>query len=197
MPSSRYRPGDRGTTDRDAGVDPFTAVVYYGGVQVLLLGLPVLWLAFLSTTAPRVGAAVLVALPVVATVIAAGRAGWLPGGWCRLSARRLGTGRGYRAFARRTAHLQATLTLAVFGGVAAGTVAGAVATVATTALLAAVGTALAGSLARGPRSARAGYYLVGLATAVAVVTRLPVLSPSAPLAVAAFAAVAAVGVATA
>lgn len=194
MPPSRYRPGDRGTTDRDAAVDPLTAIVYYGGVQVVLFGLPVLWLAFLWTT-PRVGAAVLVALPTAAVVVAAGRAGWLPGGWAPLSARRLGTGHGYRAFCRRAAHVQATLAVAVVGGVVAGA-AGPAALVGVTALLAAGGTALAGPLARAPPAARAAYYLVGLAVAVAVVTRLSVLPPSAPLAVAAFAAVALVGAAT-
>jgi hypothetical protein len=188
MSPSRYRLGDCGTTDRDAAVDPFTAVVYYGGVQVLLFGLPVLWLAFLSTAAPRLGVAVLVALPVAAIVVAAGRAGLLPGGLRRLSVRRLWTGRGYRTFCRRAAHLQATLALAVFGGAAAGYAAVTAPLVVTT-LLAAVGTALARPLARGARATRAGYYLAGLAVAVAVVTRLPVLPPTVSFALAVFAAV--------
>jgi hypothetical protein len=153
MSPSRYQPGDCGTTDRDATVDLFTAVVYYGGVQVLLFGLPVLWLAFLSTAAPRLGVAVLVALPVAAIVVAAGRAGLLPDGLRRLSVRRLCTSRGSRTFCRRAAHLQATLALAVFGGAAAGYAAVTAPLVVTT-LLAAVGTALARPLARGARHPR-------------------------------------------
>lgn len=114
----------------------------------------------------------------------------------RLSPRWFGASDGYRILCRRAGHIETTLALAVFGGVAAGTVAGLAGTSAAAAFFAAAGTALAGLLARAPRTARGAYYLTGIVVSVAVIAQLAVPSPLAALAVAVLIGVALVGTMT-
>ena len=172
MAASRYRPESQGTsppdTDRDADPDALTAIGYYGAVQLLVLGLPALWLLFLSSLDPTLlGPAVLVACAVLPVSVAAGRRGLFGDGWPRLSNAKLGTGEdgGYLAFVRRAAHVCSTLVVAVLVGVLAGHRLDVPGSVATATLLTAAGTALVVPFARPGRWRRlacAGYHATAL-----------------------------------
>ncbi|WP_255198268.1 hypothetical protein [Halorarius litoreus] len=172
MAGSRYRPESQGTsppaTDRDDDPDLLTAIGYYGAGQLLVLGLPALWLLFLSSLDPTLlGPAVLTACAALPVSIAVGRRGLFGPDWPRLSNAKLGTGEdgGYLAFLRRAAHVCSTLVLAVLVGVLVGHRAGVPAAVVTTALLTVIGTALAVTFARPGRWRRlatAAYHATAL-----------------------------------
>lgn len=189
MAASRYRPENQGEprpdADRDGDPDLLTSLGYYGAVQTFVLGLPALWLLFLSLLdSTLLGPCVLTACTVVPGTIAAGRRGHLPGTWPRLTAAKLGTGDGggYHGYVRRAAHLCSTLLLAVFLGIAVGRATTGTVAVGVTALLSVLGTALAAYFERPgwwPRGATAGYHVAALVVVGAVAAPLDSGLPSA------------------
>jgi hypothetical protein len=161
-------------------VEWLSAVFYYGLGQGLFLGLPALWLAFLTPVRrSEIVDATILALVFVPLVLAAGRLGLLEIGlrrfdrrWPTLGGTTLGVVGSYRVYLTRATLLDATFMWVAYGTVLLSSLWRSLPWLAVASVFA-VGGVLAypwlSSTSRRARFARAGYQLGGVLVVLAVV----------------------------
>jgi hypothetical protein len=156
-------------------------VCYDGFLQVVVLGLPALWVVLQTPFVDlHVKSAVVVAAPATMLTLGTLRSGVVTVGrpWPRLDGSRLGTGEGYQAYVTRTVYVSATLLGATYGGASVSLATGSV--LVGLPVAAALAVALVAAFphltapGRRRRLGRAGVYLAGFGVAFALSTPLDV-----------------------